>query len=293
MSAQQTIYERIKEDLKGDKILQNVILERLWYYLEPIKDITGGGGASITNGTADPTGGADGDYYIQTTVANQIWYNNLGTWSIILSLNPVSVEQSEAGNMEAGIPFYPFYGQIYKITNLGITGIDHILSTGVKNPSNAQLFDRDCKAWVTSLDRYVTCTYDVATNKINIMLETVFRVTQTGTSDPTVEVMRNDLVGVTFTGLYSDVGIYTINPSISLSTIGTGIFNQVFMHLTGSQVASFSISAPFVLVSGYYDELNDVARFGSQVINFAGGELTKTDGIINELPMYLICILSN
>lgn len=167
MSAQQTIYERIKEDLKGDKILQNVILERLWYYLEPIKDIAGSGGASITNGAADPTGGADGDYYIQTTRANQIWYNNLGTWSIILSLNPISVEQSYAGNMEAGIPFYPFYGQIYKITNLGITGIDHILSTGVKNPSNAQLFDRDCKAWVTSLDRYVTCTYDVANNKIS------------------------------------------------------------------------------------------------------------------------------
>lgn len=210
MSAQQTIYERIKEDLKGDKILQNVILERLWYYLEPIKDITGGG-ASITNGTADPTGGADGDYYIQTTVANQIWYNNLGTWSIILSLNPVSVEQSEAGNMEAGIPFYPFYGQIYKITNLGITGIDHILSTGVKNPSNALLFDRDCKAWVTSLDRYVTCTYDVATNKINAeyVLWAAY-LSQLSSNAPFIEHLVTNISGETPTLNYLTTGDYTI-----------------------------------------------------------------------------------
>jgi len=228
MSAQQTIYERIKEDLKGDKILQNVILERLWYYLEPIKDITGGGGASITNGKNDPTGGADGDYYIQTTVANQIWYNNLGTWSIILSLNPVSVEQSDAGNMEAGIPFYPFYGQIYKITNLGITGIDHILSTGVKNPSNAQLFDRDCKAWVTSLDRYVTCTYDVATNKIFVQLYNEMFVSVDGAGGITIDsVVNNEWNGITFSVSNVSNGTYQLTPSTQLNLI----FTNVSMHV--------------------------------------------------------------
>ncbi len=165
MSAQQTIYERIKEDLKGDKILQNVILERLWYYLEPIKDITGGGGASITNGTADPTGGADGDYYIQTTVANQIWYNNLGTWSIILSLNPISVKQSDAGTMLFGVPFPIIDGQEYIITNLGITGIDHIRTVGVN--LGGLTFKNNCEAYVTDLGVYVPCTYDVASNKIS------------------------------------------------------------------------------------------------------------------------------
>lgn len=165
MSAQQTIYERIKEDLKGDKILQNVILERLWYYLEPIKDITGGGGASITNGTADPTGGADGDYYIQTTVANQIWYNNLGTWVIILSTIPITVDQADAGTMLFGVPFPIIDGQEYIITNLGITGIDHIRTVGVN--LGGLTFNNNCEAYVTDLGVYVPCTYDVASNKIS------------------------------------------------------------------------------------------------------------------------------
>ena len=42
-----------------------------------------GGGASITVGTADPTGGAGGDIHIQvnaTDVVQSIWRNNSGTW---------------------------------------------------------------------------------------------------------------------------------------------------------------------------------------------------------------------
>ena len=83
MSAQQTIYERIKEDLKDDKILQNVTLERLWWYFEQIKDITGSGGSGFTNGNGAPSGGADGDYYIQTD-GKAIWYNNSGVWGVVL-----------------------------------------------------------------------------------------------------------------------------------------------------------------------------------------------------------------
>ena len=45
---------------------------------------TGGGGASITSGTADPTGGAAGDAYIQldaSDVIQSIWRNVSGTWT--------------------------------------------------------------------------------------------------------------------------------------------------------------------------------------------------------------------
>ena len=43
-----------------------------------------GSGASITTGTADPTGGADGDAYVQvdaSSVVQSIWRNASGTWT--------------------------------------------------------------------------------------------------------------------------------------------------------------------------------------------------------------------
>ena len=45
---------------------------------------TGGSGASITSGTADPTGGAAGDAYLQvdaSDVIQSIWRNISGTWT--------------------------------------------------------------------------------------------------------------------------------------------------------------------------------------------------------------------
>ena len=45
---------------------------------------TGGGGGSLTQGTADPTGGSDGDAYIQTNASNAVqslWLNSGGSWS--------------------------------------------------------------------------------------------------------------------------------------------------------------------------------------------------------------------
>ena len=53
---------------------------------EKITDQTAasGTGASITAGTADPTGGADGDAYLQvnaTDVVQSIWRNASGTWT--------------------------------------------------------------------------------------------------------------------------------------------------------------------------------------------------------------------
>ena len=43
-----------------------------------------GGGSSFTSGTTDPTGGADGDLYIQIDASNviqSIWNNISGTWT--------------------------------------------------------------------------------------------------------------------------------------------------------------------------------------------------------------------
>ena len=41
------------------------------------------GGATITSGQADPSGGVDGDAYIQvdgSSVIQSLWRNNSGTW---------------------------------------------------------------------------------------------------------------------------------------------------------------------------------------------------------------------
>jgi hypothetical protein len=171
MSAQQTIYDRILKDLEDDKIQQNVILERLWYYLEPIKDITGSGGSGFTYGNGVPTGGVDGDYYIQTD-ATSIWYNNSGTWALVLSPTPITLDQSDAQAMLAGIPAFPIDGQVYLITNLAIAGVDHIRTVGMVDYANPGFykFNNNCEAYVTALGVYVPCTYDLATNKVRLQI---------------------------------------------------------------------------------------------------------------------------
>ena len=48
------------------------------------EQIGGAGGATVTSGTADPTGGAGGDQYLQVNASNvveSIWLNVSGTWS--------------------------------------------------------------------------------------------------------------------------------------------------------------------------------------------------------------------
>ncbi len=189
-------------------------------------------------------------------------------------------------------------GKTYFINDIGATipELQFIKLTpayGKDSGDTIKVFSPNAEAYITALATYVPCTYDVGTNKINVMLETVFRVTQTGTSDPTLEVMKNDLTGVTFTAGYVDPGKYNIIPSISLSTLGIGPFNEVYVHMTGTQVIGEDVVNPFGLVSGFYDELNDTMRLGSQVVDFGTNALVPTDGIFNGIPIYLICILSN
>jgi len=117
MSAQQTIYDRIKGDLQDDKILQNVTLERLWYYFEVIKDITGSGGANFSYGTGEPSGGSDGDYYIRTD-ALQIWYNNGGTWEVVLSPTPIPLTGDQFKAL-IDAPSGIINGQLYDVTQDG------------------------------------------------------------------------------------------------------------------------------------------------------------------------------
>jgi len=121
MSAQTEIRDRILGDLKDDKILQNVTLERLWYYFELIGDITGSGGSGFTYGAGEPSGGADGDYYIRTD-ATQIWYNNGGTWEVTLSLTPLQITGDEFAALIA-TPAGIIQGQVYHVVPAGGVGM--------------------------------------------------------------------------------------------------------------------------------------------------------------------------
>lgn len=69
---------------------------KLMEILDNIVDLAGG---SLTQGTAAPSGGADGDFYIQRNIA--LWYNNAGTWiRLITQYYPVVITGSSAVDIE-------------------------------------------------------------------------------------------------------------------------------------------------------------------------------------------------
>lgn len=184
-------------------------------------------------------------------------------------------------------------GQTYLINNTGgtslPTGVESVLVTVVNGGTGSNFWSNKAQCVLTDFAISYDCEYFVATNKIRVKIESNFRITQSGTSDPTWDEIDNNLTGVTWVAMRSDIGVYAIAPSVGLSLT----FNEIFVHMTGTQVNTSDLSQPFSLVWGYYDELNDVIRLGSQVLDFFNGLQTLTDGIFNDTPIYLVCILSN
>ena len=183
-------------------------------------------------------------------------------------------------------------GQTYLINNTGSTslptGVESVLVTVVNGGTGSNFWSNKAQCVLTDFPISYDCEYFVATNKIRVKIESNFIITQSGTSDPTLDEIDNNLTGVTWAATRSDVGIYVITPSVGLSLT----FNEIFVHLTGTQV-TVDLSQPLSLVGGYYDEANDAIRLGSQVLDFFNGLQTLTDGIFNDTPIYLVCILSN
>jgi len=184
-------------------------------------------------------------------------------------------------------------GQTYLINNTGSTslptGVESVLVTVVNGGTGSNFWSNKAQCVLTDFPISYDCEYFVATNKIRVKIESNFRITQSGTNDPTLDEIDNNLTGVTWAAVRSDTGVYAISPSVGLSFI----FNEIFIHLTGTQVTVVDMTQPFSLVGGYYDEHDDVIRLGSQVLDFFNGLQTLTDGIFNDTPIYLVCILSN
>jgi len=89
--------------------------------------------------------------------------------TIAQALAPLTVLQSDAGTMLAGVPAYPVDGQVYLLTSLGITGVDHIRTVGIVDANTADfVFNNNCEAYLDGLGIYVPCTYDVVTNDLTL-----------------------------------------------------------------------------------------------------------------------------
>ena len=94
-----------------------------WTLEGNIKGATGASGAdaaSVTSGSADPTGGNDGDFYFQTGtgstgVAGDFWKKITGTWAI--QMNIIGPPGSSGGGDNASAQWFD-------------TGIDHTITGG-------------------------------------------------------------------------------------------------------------------------------------------------------------------
>ena len=132
--------------------------------------------------------------------------------TIAQALAPLTILQSDAGTMLAGVPAYPVDGQVYLLTSLGITGVDHIRTVGIVDANTADfVFNNNCEAYLDGLGVYVPCTYDVATN--NLQGEYVLwcaDLEQAGEADPSTYKTHVNISGETPTLAYIADGEYSI-----------------------------------------------------------------------------------
>lgn len=134
----------------------------------------------------------------------EVVLNNVSSGSGLQS--PITVDQTTAATMTAGVPSFPVDGQVYLINDLAITGIDHIRTVGMVAYDAAPglyTFNSNCEAYVTALGIYVPCTYDVATNKIYVKVP-VYAINLTQTDSGTTNTVNK-----TFTNLLGETPVIT------------------------------------------------------------------------------------
>lgn len=197
-------------------------------------------------------------------------------------INAITLTSAQAITL-LGTPSDVVLDSMYKITTLGITGVDEVIISGrnmIAGNSFAQCLVHDSGV-------YVPCTYDVATNKINLVVSDYGILTQTGTSAPALTILNKNIIGVTYTVNYNDVGLYAITPSPALiAVLG---FTYATAEIQGvMRAASGDILDPFAhAFASYYSALDEI-KIATQLTDG-----TLTDVLLNETPIKISVYIKN
>ncbi len=197
-------------------------------------------------------------------------------------INAITLTSAQAITL-LGTPSDVVLDSKYKITTLGITGVTEVIISG---RNMIQGFSA-AEALVTALGVYVPCTYDVATNKINLVVSDYGILTQTGTSAPALTILNKNIIGVTYTVNYNDVGLYAITTSPALiAVLG---FTYATAEIQGvMRAASGDILDPFAhAFASYYSALDEI-KIATQLTDG-----TLTDVLLNETPIKISVYIKN
>lgn len=211
----------------------------------------GDGGGNMSTSTYDPAGLAS-----QVTVA-----------SIELT-----VDQAQAYDLSvSGV-----LGQQYIIYS-GVTplpsGVDHITVTCAVNDTGILMFDVNASAYLTAFNLDYPCYYYIPTNNLNVILSFDCLLDEVSGGEPTITEIKNDMVGITFLGVYSSVGAYVIQPSAPLLSI----FTNVWTHIDNATSNAGDVNE-IRFANSIYSLGDDYAKIGT-FVNLAG-VMTPADDVL-------------
>lgn len=203
--------------------------------------------------------------------------------TIAQALAPLTILQSDAGTMLAGVPAYPVDGQVYLLTSLGITGVDHIRTVGIVDANTADfVFNNNCEAYLDGLGVYVPCTYDVATNKISAKIP-VYAINLTQTAGGDVNTVNK-----TFTNLLGETPVITKDSDgvININTT-TFAFTQYQVGLFAPAIYDSGSTSLFVPTLAFIDANN------LRVSMTKASDGTAVDDIYNNTYLEFYILIAN
>lgn len=193
-------------------------------------------------------------------------------------INAITLTSAQAITL-LGTPSDVVLDSMYKITTLGITGVDEVIISG-RNMIAGNSF---AQCLVHDLGVYVPCTYDVATNKIQAQLTNKMFVSVDGAGGITIDsVVYNEWNGITFSATNTLGGLYTFTPSQTLQTIFTAVSihcEQVIPQ--GADMVGFASTTDDYIHDEYYYTTYNITFGNDNSIAFPHNLITFIGYIYN------------